>query len=427
MKRLFLLLFTIILSLSAVYPPATLLAAPGDITVVSSAQENKFPNEIIFRLEARSSAEIKKVTLFYRIGEAKVQSYAYPSITPGTSIKTEYSLNTQKTYIPPTTEITYQWQIDDAAGNSLKTNSTSFSYDDVRFKWNKLTKDGLTIYWYKGSQAFAEDLLSAAAAAIKRISSEIGITYEHPMRIVVYDSKTDMDSAMPKKSDTYTRETITLGVRLSGEVLALLANQADVKQTLAHELSHMVVHQLVENPYSDIPAWLDEGLSMVAEGELPPGNKRALDDGIRRDGLLSVRSMTSYSGDPAKVNLFYAESYSVVRFLLDNYGRDKMAQLLRVFKEGNTADDALRTVYGFTTDELDAKWRTSLGLSPRPSKDTSAEPGATPIPTFAPLRMPGQAQLDRGLVMAGIAIGLCVVVLLLAVVVVAVVMVRRRR
>ena len=61
-------------------------AGPGDITVVSSAQESNFPNGIAFRLQAKSSSEIKKVTLYYKTGSLTVLSYAYPTITPGTSI-----------------------------------------------------------------------------------------------------------------------------------------------------------------------------------------------------------------------------------------------------------------------------------------------------------------------------------------------------
>ncbi len=171
MRRFLALLVIMSIVLSISPSSATLQAAAGDISVVSSSHENKFPNEILFRVEASSTSEIKKITLYYKIGGASVMSYAYPTITPGMTVSTQYALNTQRTYIPPSTEVSYQWQVEDAAGNNIKTDFTSFNYDDVRFKWEKQTREGVTVYWYKGSQVSANELLDAASAAIRRLSA----------------------------------------------------------------------------------------------------------------------------------------------------------------------------------------------------------------------------------------------------------------
>ncbi|MBC7240342.1 MAG: hypothetical protein H5T71_09610, partial [Chloroflexi bacterium] len=113
------------------------------------------------------------------------------------------------------------------------------------------------------------------------------------------------------------------------------------------------------------------------EGSLPLDNRRALERAIRDDRLLSIRSMSSYSGQASQVDLFYGQAYSVVDFLLREYGREKMKALLDVFAHGALQEDALQQVYGFGLDELDARWRQSLGLPPR-------RPSATPTPA-APL------------------------------------------
>ncbi|MDP7285819.1 MAG: peptidase MA family metallohydrolase, partial [Dehalococcoidales bacterium] len=66
------------------------------------------------------------------------------------------------------------------------------------------------------------------------------------------------------------------------------------------------------------------------------------------------------------------ESYSLVDFLIREYGKEQMQQLLSVFKEGRAYDSALLEAYGFDTDGLDTLWRQSLELGPRP---LSALPG----------------------------------------------------
>jgi len=104
---------------------------------------------------------------------------------------------------------------------------------------------------------------------------------------------------------------------------------------------------------------------MYAEGDLTPSEKAILNDAIRGDKLISVRSLSSSFPARREITLHYVESYSLVKFLIDTYGGEQMLQLLRVFKQGKSYDDALLEVYAFDTDGLDDLWRASLGLEPR--------------------------------------------------------------
>jgi hypothetical protein len=158
--------------------------------------------------------------------------------------------------------------------------------------------------------------------------------------------------------------------------LLLLGSHRNVELTVAHELSHIVVGIATDNPFVELPRWLDEGLAMQAEGELPVDNRRDLEQAIRDDALLSVRSMTSYAGRPELVDLFYGQAYSIVGYLLDAHGPAKMNQLLSAFADAQPQEDALLTAYGYGLDELDARWRQSLGLSPRVPQGEATDDGS---------------------------------------------------
>jgi hypothetical protein len=131
------------------------------------------------------------------------------------------------------------------------------------------------------------------------------------------------------------------------------------KRALAHELGHMVTHQITYSPFGAIlPTWLDEGLAMYAEGKPDPYLESVLQKAITQHKLISVRSLSSpFSAIPDEAYISYAESQSLIRFLIQNYGKDKMLQLLNLFKEGNTYDEALTQVYGFDQDGFDALWQ----------------------------------------------------------------------
>ena len=65
-----------------------------------------------------------------------------------------------------------------------------------------------------------------------------------------------------------------------------------------------------------------------------------------------------------------------MKFLIDNNGEEKMRALLRAFKEGSSEEKALQATYGFGRDELDSRWRASVGLAP--SQTAPQEPTAVP-------------------------------------------------
>jgi hypothetical protein len=133
----------------------------------------------------------------------------------------------------------------------------------------------------------------------------------------------------------------------------------------------MVTHQITYSPYGYVlPTWLDEGLAMYAEGKPDPYLESVLEKAIEQNNLISVRSLASpFSAIPEEAYLSYGESHSIVAFLIQNYGSEKMLQLLNLFKDGRTYDEALVQVYGFDEDGLDTLWQQYIGV-PEPSPST---------------------------------------------------------
>ena len=136
------------------------------------------------------------------------------------------------------------------------------------------------------------------------------------------------------------------------------------KRTLAHEITHLLVREATFGPFGDIPTWLNEGLAEYAEGEMDQYHRQALDDAIKEDKLLSVRSLGSgFPADPDQASLAYAQSNSLVSYLVDTHGWAKMRELLAIFKEGATYDNALKKVYAFDTSGLEELWRAQVSAS----------------------------------------------------------------
>jgi hypothetical protein len=364
MKRLFAASGVLLLLVTLLVIPA---ASQSNIQVLSSEATPSFAKNVVFRLEAESSSPITEVILFYREVLEAATNRAYPEFAVGDRVDAEYAWDLLPGEVPVGAEIRFYWLVKNAAGEEFKTEPQFFYYNDDRFDWKELDSGKVRLFYYGADQSRAQELLNAATEALSNISQQIGVTPERIIKIYVYNSKSDMSDALVSRSTTYDAFTTTLGVVISDDTLLLLGPASGVEHTTAHELTHIVVGEATDNPFhAPIPRWLDEGLAMYNEGVLPDYNQQALQDAVRNNNLISVRSLSAYTGDPALVDLFYAESYSIVDYLLNTYGTEKMVQLLSVFKRGSHQEDALQEVYGFGLSELDARWRESVGAPPRP-------------------------------------------------------------
>jgi hypothetical protein len=145
-----------------------------------------------------------------------------------------------------------------------------------------------------------------------------------------------------------------------------------------HEMTHLVIHRATENPFGGdltLPRWLDEGIAVYSSGEIYTRSdfNTLLKRAIKNDELLTLRTLSSpFPADPDEAVLSYAQSGAVVKFIIDTYGSEAMAELLNALAEGALYDEALVQALGVDTDGLDNAFRASLDLPPLPNTEASA-------------------------------------------------------
>ncbi len=347
-----------------VWLPCIPVHAETEIQVVSRQQSYIFSESLTFSLEARCDKPIVEAILFYGLEGSRLVRRVYPRFTSGTQVRIEHTEHLERGQFAPGVKIVFWWRLRAEDGSTLETDPESFEYTDDSQNWRTLPGKQVDLFWYGNDEARAKELLGCADEAIDRLQKEMGVSLDRRVRIYVYNNERDMRRALTQRSAGYDQMVTTLGVSVGENTLLLLGSHRDAPQTIAHELSHIVVKLVTENPY--------------AEGELPAGNQRALERAIKEDGLISLRSMSSYSGQASQVDLFYGQAYSVVAFMLKEYGPDKMRALLKVFSEGTLQEEALQRVYGFGLAELENRWRASLGLGPRQKTPSVASAAASP-------------------------------------------------
>ena len=377
------LLFLLILT--SLYPEQS-SAAQSAITVTRDQVISDYPEMLTFEVMVRSAVDIQSITLIYSTNARTCQtSVAYQALDfePASAVTAEWEMDfAQMGTIPPGGMINWQWEIADAAGNTLLTELQHYRVADTRYSWHSLSDGPITIQWISGTQAFGVALMNIATQALERLLEEAGISAPDQLWITVYPSAEEVREVAIHASEwaggiAYPEYQST--------ILGIAPNELEwAEMIIPHELAHLVTDALVFNCRGVwLPTWLSEGLSMVAEGDQSSIYNESVLFALEAGDLPPLRTLTrGFSPYASDATRSYGQSNMVVTYMLETYGPEHMADLMAAIQSGMTTDEALQAVYQMDTDGLDSEWRISLGYPPQP---TRAALNTTPtlVPTLA--------------------------------------------
>jgi tetratricopeptide (TPR) repeat protein len=133
-----------------------------------------------------------------------------------------------------------------------------------------------------------------------------------------------------------------------------------VNSTIVHEYTHAVVGDLTKNT---CPRWFNEGIAKYEEyrhGVAPlinilataSTNNSVVDWAIIDQAIVSVNKNEAL--------LAYQQSFTFIYHLIEQYGKEKLIQVLTSLGNKQTFEDAIQTAYGSSIDDLQKNWRTWL-------------------------------------------------------------------
>lgn len=376
MARLSALLSAVLLVLVLLVPAP--IAAQRAIQVVRSEALVDFPGQIEFQLTAESSgAAITAVQLLYGATRSEALTIVDVPIEAGQRVQAEHTLDTRVYYFPPGTEVTFRWLIRDAVGSAFTTPPQSVVVHDERFPWSERTVENLTIFWYRGNDAFGDELMATAQRSLSALRAEIGADLDLPVRIYVYASPEDMRTALQSNEVEWVGGQAWPGL---GVIIAAIPPDRidEVRRIIPHELSHQVLSQATDNPYGGVPLWFDEGLAVRSQEVRDADFDDLIATAAREGRLIPLQTLaSSFPADPAQARLSYAQSRDIVEYIVETFGAAAVQDLVAAFDEALPVDAALQQALGRSVDELDAEWRATLPVA-------QVQPTPTPAQVRAP-------------------------------------------
>jgi hypothetical protein len=391
-------------ALPALLLPASALLAQepvAPIEVLSATAVSEFPVGIRFSATAVGENEITSMAVRFRIGLQTRGVYEYLNYRSAdvTNGEVFWRTATSAGYIPPETIITYSFEVEDAEGNLLATEEQELIYEDARFTWERVSGGPVTVAYHGPVRVRAEAVLQAILDTLEKMGPVLGAGIDEPIRVTLYNNQKEMLEALPPRSAAVGRELVTEGQAFSdvGTLLVLGGGRLALG-TASHEVTHILNHRAGQSIFRRLPSWLHEGLAEY--GNVDPGFSYdiALEFAIATDRLMPHLYMQTLPGDPEDVIIFYGQSKSIVRFMIDLQGEAGMRELLSLHKQGVNMDDALFQVYGMDRLAMTNAWRDDIEAEPYELPEV-AEARPTPVayPTVQAFTLTPQA--------GGVAIG----------------------
>ncbi|MBI4455571.1 MAG: tetratricopeptide repeat protein [Acidobacteria bacterium] len=154
-----------------------------------------------------------------------------------------------------------------------------------------------------------------------------------------------------------------------GKVVALDSPLARKKgeynwaSTLWHEVAHIFALSLSD---MKVPRWLTEGLSTYEEQLARPGWGRKMDPvfvaAANKGQLLPLKELSTgflRPKYPEQILVSYTHGSLVCRYLAEQYGWEKLRELLRAFRDKNEVE-AFQSIYGKSLEQLDMEFQAYL-------------------------------------------------------------------
>lgn len=299
------------------------------------------------------------------------------------------------------TQVEYRFLVRSDDGSETRTAAATANYIDASLAWTTANEGKVEIWYYAGGEAIEADARAGIRAALNILRDSFGAELKRPTRLILY---ADIER-MRRDLGGGTSPWVGGAAIAEFNVTVLHApvenrNPLDLQATVAHEITHIVLEHRTGNSFGSLPAWLHEGVATTVESEIVA--RFPYDDImtriVARDEFVSLRGITGSFPAASRAALnAYAQSNSLVGYIIATWGREGIAQLLEAYAGGVSDNEAVQAALGVSLDELDRAWlgtygvespsfasltRSGLAAAMVPPGDEGTPP-ATPAPSLA--------------------------------------------
>ncbi len=271
-------------------------------------------------------------------------------------------------------QLTYHWEFVDKNGAKLESDQQKLLYEDtsVPWHWKTLNEGNLFVHTDGRNGELAQAALDMASGALARTGRSLGnVQIVDDIHVYVYPELASMAASLRLHQQRVQDWVAAYAFPDQRIVLVAYSESADslpsLERDIEHEMAHLVVNAAAGNGAGNIPGWLNEGLAFNASTTPDAALRDVLNKAVGSGVLLSADTLCARSFTalpPRDAALAYAESASLVKYIIDRYGVSQIRALLAAYADGRDCNDGVRLALGLSLTQLEAQWHSDLSRTP---------------------------------------------------------------
>jgi len=229
--------------------------------------------------------------------------------------------------------------------------------------WVSIDTPHFLIHYTAKDEYFSKELTALAEKSYALVTDHLDLHPTKKITIYLACSRELFTQLQPSPSPI-SDQAIGLAYPGLSRILLLSpraasAGSIQLEKTFVHELTHIILGSIFSSkPSVSIPQWFNEGLSMHEAEEWNWHYEALMTRICITRTLIPLRQLEySFPTDPDQLQTAYAQSISMISFILDKYGQNSLRKITRLLLQGDTIDQAMSNAIGIELNELEIRWR----------------------------------------------------------------------
>jgi hypothetical protein len=222
-----------------------------------------------------------------------------------------------------------------------------------------------SFYFHVRDERLMRSLIDQAEGWRREIVEDLGIAFEDRTKVYLAPSSREFQEIQPRGEIPSWSVAVAypgLNLIIIKSPKAAKRRHIDLRKVFKHEFTHIAVGRAFKGK-DKAPRWLNEGLAMYVSREWDLSRVSTMTRAVLTDSLIPLSEIIhSFPQEADRAELAYSESFYLISFLINRYGKKSFHRFIKVYSEGKGLKEALMEVYGIRLDRLEERWRNYLKL-----------------------------------------------------------------
>jgi hypothetical protein len=232
--------------------------------------------------------------------------------------------------------------------------------------WKTQKSTHFIIYYKNAPEDFIRQLIEKSEDYYNKIADDLGFRrfdfwlWDKRAKIYIYDDAEEYQAATGQPA--WSSGAALPKAKI---IQSYPYAQGFLDVVLPHEMGHIIFREFVGFNNYAIPLWLEEGVACYQEKLKYLKANELIRNALDSGEFITLEALANFNPQSARdnkvVELFYAEAFSIVDFLIKEFGKDKFVIFCQKLRDKMSLEKAIAATYPTRSiQELDQAWQKYL-------------------------------------------------------------------